>query len=303
MPATSPWYVGSAVPLAWTNTDTYGNPQDAATVTLTITLPDRSTATPTVTRTGLGSYSAKYVTTQAGHHVILWQGADSNYPGAWADSFEVQANADPTIVSLMEAKEIVRLTGDSSQDAILQGYNAAATEVAELFCGAVVTRQVSRMVRAQGRVMILPKAPVRTDLGTALDPSGRRDGSTTNGLVSITPLMTYGFMYDLSQLLVDQDTGLVRQSAGLPFFYSGDPYAQFLATWWAGRKVIPAAVYEGAKVILEHLWQIKRGGTSAQDVAAGQSTTIVPGIGFAVPNRAIQLFNTVSGEASRAAFA
>lgn len=306
MPAVSPWFVGSAVPLSWVNTDTYGNPQDAASlgsVSITITLPDRSTAAPTVTRTGVGSYSAQYVTTQAGHHVILWQSADSTYPGAWADSFEVQSSADLTIVSLLEAKEILRLSGTTDQDAILQGYNAAATEVAELYCGTVVTRQFTKVLRAQGRVLVLPKAPVRTDLGTTLDPSNRRDGSTTNGLVSITPLMTYGFMYDLSQLLVDADTGLVRQSAGLPFFYSGDPYAQFLATWWAGRKVIQAAVYEGAKIILEHLWQIKRGGASAQDVAAGQSTTVVPGVGFAVPNRAIQLFATASGEASRAVFA
>lgn len=306
MPATSPWFVGSAVPLAWVNTDTYGNPQDAASlgsVSITITLPDRSTTAPTVTKVGVGSYTAQYTAAQAGHHVILWQSTDSTYPGAWADSFEVQAAADPTIVSLMEAKEILKLTGTTSEDAILQGYNAAATEVAELYCGTVVTRQFTTVVRAQGRVLVLPKSPVRTDLGTALDPSGRRDGSTTNGLVSITPLMTYGFMYDLNQLLVDPDTGLVRHNAGLPFFYSGDPYAQFLATWWAGRKVIQSGIYEGAKIILEHLYQVRRGGTSAQDVAAGESTTFIPAVGFAVPNRALQLFATASGGASRAVFA
>lgn len=303
MPATSPWYQGAAVPLAWISTDTQGSPFEGTSVTLTVTLPDATTATPSVTHNGSGSYSASLVTTQAGHHLIAWTATASGFADAFCDSFEVQPSADPTLVSLAEAKEILNLSGTSDYDLILQGYNAAATEVADYVCGPVVTRQVTEVVRAQGAVMTLGFAPVRTDLGTTLDASNRRDGSTTNGLVSITPLMTYGFMYDLDQLLVDPYTGLVRQSAGLPFFYSGDPYAQFQVIYWAGRKVIPNAVYEGCKMILEHLYQVKRGGVGAQDIAAGESTVVLPGFGFAIPNRALELFATASGGASRAAFA
>lgn len=303
MPATSPWYQGAAVPLAWTSTDTSGTAFEGTAVTLVVTLPDGTAVNPAVTHNGNGSYSAGYVTTQAGHHVVAWTATATGKADAFADSFDVQPSADPTIVSLAEAKQIVRLTGTAAYDAELQGFNASATEVAELICGAVVTRQVTEVVRSQGRVITLGKPPVRTDLGTALDPSSRRDGSTANGIVSITPLLSYGFMYDLSQLLVDGPSGIVRHNAGLPFFYSGDWYAQYQVTYFAGRKVIQNSIYEGAKVILEHLWQLKRGGTSAQDVAAGQSTTIVPGIGFAVPNRALQLFQVASGQASRAVFA
>jgi hypothetical protein len=303
VPATSPWYQGAVVPLSFTNTDTGGNAQDAATVTVTVTLPDGSTSTPSVTHSPPGVYNAAYTTTQAGHHVILWVAADATYPGAYADSFEVQPSADPTIVSLAEAKEILQLTGTTSQDMLLQGYNAAATEVAEYICGPVVTRQVTEVIRAQGRAMVLNFAPVRTDLGTTFSAANRRDGSTTNGIVSITPLLTYGFMYDISQLLVDPDTGIARHFAGLPFFYTADPLAQWKVTYWAGRKVIPAAVYQGCKMILEHLYQVKRGGVGAQDVASGESVVTLPGFGYAVPNRAVELFATASGAASRAAFA
>jgi len=302
MPATTPWYQGAAVPFTWTNTDTTGAPQNAATVTLTITLPDRSTVTmstaadpPTVTSSATGVYSAQYVTTQAGHHVILWAAADPDYPGAWADSFEVQCSADPTIVSLAQAKEILKLTSTTEFDAELQGYNASATEVAEFFCGALVTRQRTARVRASGRALILPHAPVRIDLGTVIDSTYQRDGATTNGLVSITPLLSYGFMYDLDQLLVDPETGIVRHAAGFPFFYTSDYLAQYEAVWWAGRAVIPSAAYDGARIILEHLYQVTRGGAGAQDVAAGESTTIVPGFGYAIPNRALELFAVVSG--------
>lgn len=305
MPSQAPWYQGAEVPLTWVNTDSGGDPQDGdlSTVSLTVTLPDRSTATPDVTRNGPGDYSASYLSEQAGHHVILWHCADPDFPGAYADSFEVDPAADPTIVSLAEAKEILGLSADDSQDLVLRGYNAAATEVVEYMCGPVVTRQLTEVVRAQGRVLILSNAPVRTDLGTPLDPAGRRDGSTTNGLVSLTPLLSYGFMYDLDQLNVDGPRGIVRHNAGLPFFYSGDPYSQFEAVYWTGRAVIPAVIYEGAKIILEHLYQVKRGGVGAQDVASGESVTTLTGFGYAVPNRALELLSSAAGSASRAAFA
>jgi hypothetical protein len=301
MPATTPWYQGAAVPLTWTSTDTTGTPFEGTTVTLTVTLPDQSTVTPAITHEGSGVYSAQYVTTQAGHHVILWTATATGYADAWADSFEVQQAADPTIVSLAEAKDILGLSGTTSQDTLLQGFNAAATEIAEHFCGAVVTRQYTDEVRASGRALILPHAPVRTDLGTVIDSAYQRNGATSNGLVSITPLLTYGFMYDLDQLLTDPETGIVRHAAGFPFFYTSDYLAQYEVVYWAGRAVIPAAVYQGARIILEHLYQVKRGGTSAQEIAAGESTTVVPGFGYAVPNRALELFATVTG--SVAAFA
>ena len=38
--------------------------------------------------------------------------------------------------------------------------------------------------------------------------------------------------------------------------------------------------------------------SGAQDVASGESTTVLPGFGFAIPNRAIELLVS-SGEASR----
>lgn len=303
MPATSPWYQGGAVPLAWTSTDTTGAPFEGTSVTLTVTLPDGTSATPTVTHVGAGVYTASFTSTQQGHHLVAWTATATGKADAFADSFEVQPASDPTIVSLAEAKEILQLTGTTSQDLVLQGYNAAATEVADHFCGPSVTRQVTEVIRSQGHALILSKAPVRTDLGTTLDATNRRDGSTTNGIVSIVPLLSYGFMYDLSQLLVDGATGIVRHLAGLPFFYSGDPLGQYQVTYWAGRKVIPAGVYQGCKIILEHLYQVKRGGTGAQDVAAGESVTIVPGFSFAIPNRALELFNTVEGASSKAAFA
>lgn len=73
-------------------------------------------------------------------------------------------------------------------------------------------------------------------------------------------------------------------------------------TYWAGRKVIPWGIYEAAKITLKHVWAVERGGV-AQDASFGESETTPVGVGFAVPNRAVQLLTPHAGKASKAAFA
>lgn len=291
--------------LAWTLTDDSGNPVNASvTPVLTITLPDQTTATPAVTATGTGAYkpSAPYLPGQAGHYLWAWVAAGT-YPGAYADSFEVRPSPDPTIISLAEEREILKIpAGDTAYDSEIRSFSQAVTEWVEYVAGPVVTQQVTEVVRAQGTVLILSKPPVRTDMGTTLPAANRRDGSTTNGLVSITPLLSYGFMYPLDQLLVDGPRGIVRHLAGLPFLYSGDPYSQFSVTYWAGRKVIPWGVYEATKITLKHVWAVERGG-QAQAASFGETQTVPTGFGFAVPVRAVQLLTPHAGKASKAAIA
>lgn len=309
----SPYDLGAAVApgdISLSLTDGSGNaasPGSNALPVLTFTLPDRSTATPAVTspRTGSFTLSAPWVTSQAGHHVWAWSWTGAFLAASAAtDSFEVREAPDPTIIALSEAREILKIpAGDTSRDSDIRGYSQAITEWVEYTCGTVVTRQVTEIVRAQGRVLTLGKAPVRTDLGTVLNPANRRDGSTTNGLVSITPELTYGFMYPLDDLMVHGEEGIVRHFAGLPFFYSGDPYAQFIVTYWAGRKIIPWGITEASKIALKHLWAVERGSAGSGAAGYGESETITTGFGFAVPNRAVELLTPHSGQASRAAFA
>lgn len=306
-----PYDLGGPVPtgdLPFYVTDDSGNPVDASEApVLTITLPDQTTATPAVNDspavTGTYLPADPYVTTQAGHHLWAWTVAGT-YPAAYVDSFEVRPSPDPTIVSLAEARDILHLPAtETSEDQAIRGYSQAVTEWIEYVCGPVVTRQVTEVVRAQGRVLILSNPPVRTDMGTTLDASDRRDGSTTNGIVSITPVLSYGFMYDLDQLLVDGPRGIVRHLAGFPFFYSGDPYSQFKTIYWAGRKVIPWGIYEASKIALKHVYGVNRGGMAGSGSAAADEEVTETGFGFSVPNRAVELLTPHSGKASRAAIA
>lgn len=305
-----PYDLGAAVPpgdLQFNLKDDSGAPVAASPSppVLTITLPDGTTVTPAVSTTVTGIYvpSAHFVPSQAGHHLWSWSVA-GDHPGAYVDSFEVRPAPDPTIISLAEAREILKMGSDTSRDQDIRGYSQAVTEWVEYAAGPVVTRQVTETVRSQGRVMILGRPPVRTDLGTALDPSGRRDGSTTNGLVSITPLLSYGFVYDISQLLVTE-SGEIRHFAGFPFFYSADYLPQYEVTYWAGRAVVPWGIYEACKIALKHVWAVERGSASGAAGAGtyGESETVSTGYGFAVPNRAVELLTPHMGYASKAVFA
>ena len=121
--------------------------------------------------------------------------------------------------------------------------------------------------------------------------------------MSITPLLSYGFMYDLDQLLVDGPKGIVRHLAGLPFFYCGDPFSQFQVVYWAGRKVIPWGIYEAHKIALKHVYAVKRGGLSQAAPSYGETEVTPTGFGFSVPNRAVELLTPHAGKASKAAIA
>lgn len=307
----SPYDLGASVPtgdISLSLTDSSGNPVTlGAPPVLTITLPDRSTATPAVAGglSGPWSLQAPWTVTQSGHHVWVW-----SWSGAYVaaspvtDSFEVRESPDVTIAALSEAREILKIAaGDTSHDNDIRGYGTAITEWVESKVGVVVTRQVTELVRSQGRVLTLGNPPVRTDLGTRLDVTNRRDGSTTNGLVSLTPLLTYGFMYRIDDLLVDGEDGVIRHAAGLPFFYSGDVHFQYEAVYWAGRKIIPWGITEGYKIALKHIYAVERGGAPSRAVSYGEDTTVQIGYGYAIPNRAAEMMLTHAGSTGSAVFA
>ena len=305
----SPYDLGASVPpgdITLQLTDGNGNPVTLGEPpVLTITLPDRTTATPAVAGGDSGPWSlaAPWTVTEPGHHFWAW-----SWSGAYVaaspvvDSFEARASPDVTIIALSEAREILKIAaGDTSRDNDIRGYSTAITEWVEQKVGRVVTRQVTELVRSQGRALTLGNPPVRTDLGTTLDATNRRDGSTTNGLVSLTPLLTYGFMYRIDDLAVDPEDGIIRHVAGLPFFYSGDPYFQYQAVYWAGRKVIPWGITEGCKIALKHLYAVERGAAPSRAVGYGESETI--GYGYAIPNRAAEMIMTHAGSTGLAVFA
>ncbi|MGH3439673.1 MAG: hypothetical protein ACRDRN_24865, partial [Sciscionella sp.] len=91
--------------------------------------------------------------------------------------------------------------------------------------------------------------------------------------------------WDLASLHVNQKSGQVT-------LLSGAPVSGLVAvTYQAGYTVVPPNFQLAARIIVQHLWMTQRGDKGATR-AGGMGTSVVPGIGFAIPNRALELLGT-----------
>jgi hypothetical protein len=282
-----PYDLGAVVPLDWQATDVTGAPANATSITLTVTTPDGVSTPLTPTRalppdqqgTATGWYYYDYPTTQAGRHTIRWVGAGTPGPGvgvgAHTDSFDVRSGTDDTIISLADAKRRLRIT-DTAYDDDVREYLGAITGVVEKLAGCCIIRQVTDRIRAGGLMIALDHWPV-------YQPAGQQ-----YPLIAMTPVLTYGLVYDLSLLTVNIAEGtpgnFVRHTAGLPFIYG--PYD---FTYTVGRPVIPDNIMLATSIILRHMWGMERSGNrSGLDAPDDDVTTVY---GFAIPNRALEILD------------
>jgi hypothetical protein len=86
----------------------------------------------------------------------------------------------------------------------------------------------------------------------------------------------------LSDYELDADTGLLRLASGGRF------YGTYTVTYTSGRDDLPAAIRLAVLVIAEHLWETQRGAAPVGPLSA-DDTFATPGLGYAIPNRALEL--------------
>ena len=257
--------LGAVVPLGTTVTDASGTPANAGSMAVTITLPDRTTVTVSpVAPTATGVYAYDYPSVQAGRHAVRWVATGVN-AGAYTDTFDVREATPPTILSLLEAKRHLKKM-DSADDEEIRDWNEACTRAVERFVGPVVMRTVAEDVRFKSACSVsLTQIP-------AVE------------LTSVAALVTGGTAYDVADLHLDVDTGIVTRLDG------GRLYGPLRFTYVVGRAIVSANIRGASRIILQHLWRTRQGpgrpqrGTDDYDV-----TEPLPGLGFAIPNRAVQL--------------
>jgi hypothetical protein len=260
-----PYDLGATARLTAECRDPGGTLTTASTAVVTVTLPDATTATPTVTNTGIGLYRADYTTAQAGRHTVRWLFTSPAH--AYTDSFDVWEAAPPAVLSLKDAKDLLKKT-TPDDDARVRFWLNATTRAVEYFVGPVIVRQV---VEDHHVGVVTALALHRTPAVS---------------LVSVAALLSGGTSYDVDDLNLDGAKGIVTRKDG------GQMVGPLRATYRAGRTVIAPNTTAAAQVILQHLWRTQTGegrpqrGTSDYDV-----TEPIPGLGYAIPNRAVQLMN------------
>lgn len=261
--------LGAAVRLTASCKDAGGTLVNASSVTLTITLPDGTTASPAVTNppSTTGRYSVDYTITAAGRHTVRW--LFTNPASAYTDVLDVLP-ADPAFLfSLADAKKHLNIAADStSDDDEVRDWSAATTMVVEHFVGPVARRTVTeRHTFTTAAMRVLRHTPALA-------------------LTSVAPVLTGGTSYTPADLDLDGDTGIVQRLDG------GLLAGPLRFTYTAGRRIVAPNITQAGRIILQHLWRTQRGSLRGPVLAGGDDYAVtepIQGLGYAIPNRALEL--------------
>lgn len=266
-----PFDLGDTVRLTASSKDPGGILTTAASAVLTITLSDGTTATPSVPApASAGLYVVDYTTVQAGRHSARWVFTTPN--NAYTDVFDVREAAPPAVLSLSDAKAHLNIASTTTtHDDELRGWIESVTHLVEQYTG----------ICARGTVVE----------DHDIQPSGVRSLALRRtpviSLTSAVAILAGGTTYAVADLDVDTRMGIVRRLDG------GLMYGPLRWTYVAGRSVIPANITAAGRIILQHLWRTQYGASRAGSAIGGGEdflvTEQIPGLGYAVPNRALQL--------------
>ena len=265
---------GGMYPIAVDVLDASGVLVHAASITLTITLPDGTTATPAITDTVTGQYRLAYQTTIPGRYTA--HAVTTSPVTSWDDEFDVAATPWPAMVSLTDAKSQLNMdVTDHRFDDELRDFIASATGAAESYKREVIVRRT-----------------VTDELdfyGVSYTGYGygfrQRFRVRSAPLISLTSVVAWdgSVTWDVSQMKANP-SGTVRVMGGMPV--TGLVEVAYIA----GYQVIPAHYKRGALVILGHIWETQRGpGTAASGVIGTEEHWRQPGEFFSVPDKAKEL--------------
>ncbi|MDX2681103.1 head-tail connector protein [Streptomyces sp. NY05-11A] len=172
------------------------------------------------------------------------------------------------LLTLAEAKLQLNLTTDTD-DTELQTYIDAVTAPIEEYIGPVEPREVIERHDAESgrRVLVLRTTPVLS-------------------VTSVTPLLDGGVSYPVDGLVLDPDTGEIRRRD------RGWFRDLLLVTVQAGREETSPTINLAARMLVQHLWRTQRPTRSGGLAGGGEDYSVgqpIPGFGYAVPNRVLEL--------------
>jgi hypothetical protein len=168
------------------------------------------------------------------------------------------------LLTLDEAKTELGITV-ATYDLDLEDLILAVTECVDFLCGPSEEVAVTEVLHGCGALVL-----------------------STTPVVAVTSITgQYRGIVDVSSIFVLPTPGVVRTKTNyLPLF---DDW--YTVVYTAGRDLIPYAIKRGAKVILKHQWETRRGSGSTRPGSGGNDTTMVSGLSYAIPNRALQMMD------------
>ena len=271
---------GQPIYLTTTVKDRTGSPIDAGALILTVQKPDASQQTyPTPSHDSTGAYHQDIGAadlTQNGHYQWKWVATGSGAGVSYGD-FDVFDPFEPAVLSLQDAKTTVNINPATTvYDAELQSMIDTVTASLETITGGpAFNRTVTEYAYLSGdlRVLTVRQRPV----------------------VSVTSItdISAGTPMSIVDIDVDPVAGIIRRKLDLPFwsFLSTRYQIVYTAGWGTA---IPAAFNVAARLIVNHLWRTARGPGLAP--IPNEDMTFLPGMSYAIPNRALEVMRPYSQE-------
>ena len=238
--------------------------------TCTVTKPDGTTTSASVTKTATGIYQAQLTTTQAGRHVFTFNGSGANSGGLpYPDVVNVWP-ADPRfLLPMSDARDALNVPATVFvNDDELRLYNAATTPVIEDIVGAVLATTRTQTFDGGGYALLLWERP------TAIT------SVTMNG---VTLTSGTGYVADMSAGVVYGGSTYCTEE-----FYPGRQ--NVVVTYTTGSSSIDPNIILAAREEVRFLYSNGQLGTRpAFGPDAGVSDLAYTPSGFAVPRRVIEL--------------
>jgi len=264
---------GQPITLSTTVKNQAGALVNATALTLTVSKPDASTQSySSPTNDGTGLYHQDIPTGDInllGHYQYKWV-ATGTGAGVSYSNFEVFDPLEVSVPSLQDAKDHLNIPqATTTYDSELQSKIATIQAGLEkLTGGPIITRSVTERVPCpygHGAIAVRQRPLV--------------------AVTSITDVAS-GVAQSTSDLEVDTNSGIIRRKLGWPFLGRGGAYTVVYTAGWG--VAVPAAMNEFARNVLEHLWQTQHGPWARPSIG-GEETVTLPGFGYAIPNRALEL--------------
>ena len=273
MALTGSYDLGDKVYLTWNTVDSSGAAVNPGTVTLNITLPDATNVSVTTATSITGTYTASYLPTQVGRHIIAWS-AGTTWSQAYSDIFEVRDINDIGIVGYDEVLEFLNIPTASANENEVRRFIDASTDLAETYVGQVLGRRTFTNELYDGGTEFIrirnPKA------------------------ISITSVTENGLAVSASNYVLDYTGQRLYRIVSSSLFYgtaSGiwRPGVQnIVITYRAGYVNPPPTARQGVLELIKHLWQTQRGSMNVLNLDAD---SYQPAIGYSMPRRVEQLLD------------
>lgn len=260
--------LGDVATLSVNVKDSTGAAANAGAMVCTVTAPDGTTSTPSITNTPVGTYTVSYTTTLVGRHSFCWVATGAN-AGAYTDVFDVDDPAELPIVSLADLKAHLNIT-TTTDDEELRDTLAAATEAAENYCNRPLRRKtVTETHNGSCGPILLWRAPV----------------------VSVTSVVESGTTLTASDYFVNASAGLLYRGTTSATFEWYEGMQNVVVTYVAGYADPPRVAQQAVKELARHLWESQRGSVALPSIGGIDDGYTSAGTSYTIPYRVRELLD------------